>query len=317
MNAFISYSHKDTRALERLHTHLAMLRRERKITAWYDRDIIAGGDIDKEVSYQLEACALFLALVSPDFLASTYCYDKEMTRAFERHDADEIRIVPIIIEPCDWKTSPLGSLKALPRDGKPVATWPNSNEAFMDIIAELRRVLAKLELGAPHKSETLDTGIASTEGQYRIKRTFDQIDRSDFRERAFEEMRSYFKSFCDELNTIDGVRGRFHPKDSSSFVCTVINQNMQNIYSGTAHITVHMATDFTAFGDIYFSFTENAQPNTMQGGFLIDSDDYDLFLKSDTIAMYSKQRNFERLTAKEAADLLWTQFIEKAGISRA
>jgi hypothetical protein len=60
MKAFISYSHKDAWALDRLHTHLAMLRREGSILEWYDREILAGGDIDQEVSEQLEACDLFL-----------------------------------------------------------------------------------------------------------------------------------------------------------------------------------------------------------------------------------------------------------------
>ena len=316
MNTFISYSHRDAWALERLHTHLAMLRREGKITAWYDREIVAGGNIDKEIGNHLEACALFLALVSPDFLASHYCYEEEMARAFERHNANEIRIVPIIVEPCDWKSSPLGNLKALPRDGKPIATWSNSNEAFMDIIAELRRVLTMLESIAEPGKAIADARRASTGGQYRIKRSFDQIDRSDFRDQAFEEMRSYFESSCDVLNTVDGVRGRFRPKDSPGFVCTIINQNIKSMYSGTAHITVYKATDFTAFGDIYYSFTENAHPNSMNGGFLIDSDDYDLFLKPLMWATFSDPGQQERLTTREAADLLWSEFIKMAGISR-
>ena len=144
MKAFISYSHRDDWALDRLHTHFAMLRREGRITEWYDRDILAGTDIDHEVLEQLESCVLFLPLISPDFLASTYCYEREMTRAFVRHNAGEIRIVPIIVEPCDWKASPLGSLKALPRDGTPIVKWTIQNEAFLDIVSELRRVLTEL-----------------------------------------------------------------------------------------------------------------------------------------------------------------------------
>ena len=114
MKAFISYSHKDSWALDRLHTHLSMLRRTGGIEEWYDREILAGGELDSEIVVQLEAADIFLLLVSPDFLASDYCYEKEMTRALERHDAGEAHVVPIIIEPCDWKCSPLHRLKALP-----------------------------------------------------------------------------------------------------------------------------------------------------------------------------------------------------------
>jgi TIR domain len=63
---------------------------------------MAGGNIDSEIAAQLNQCRLFLALVSPDFLSSQYCYETEMTNAIRRHDAGEIVVVPIILEPCDW-----------------------------------------------------------------------------------------------------------------------------------------------------------------------------------------------------------------------
>ena len=86
MRVFLSYSHRDEQMLDRLRTHLAPLRREGHIEAWYDREIHAGGELDEEVSEQLESSQLFLLLVSPDFLASNYCYEREMQRALERHD---------------------------------------------------------------------------------------------------------------------------------------------------------------------------------------------------------------------------------------
>ena len=313
MKAFISYSHRDDWALDRLHTHFAMLRRERQITEWYDRDILAGTDIDHEVLEQLESCALFLPLVSPDFLASNYCYEREMTRALERHIAGEIRIVPIIVEPCDWKVSPLGSLKALPRDANPVVNWTNQNEAFLDIVTELRRVLTELKSRDETDVATSNKGSVRSGSQYRIKRTFDQIDRSDFRERTFAEISNHFRASCEELNGIEGVRGRFLPKDSQGFACTVINQNLER---GTAYITVYMATDFPVFGDIYYAFNENALPNSMNGGFHIESDDYDLFLKPSMFQMAGNSSDNAKLSAQEAAELLWSEFIEKAGLSR-
>ncbi len=37
MKAFISYLHKDAAALMQLHTHLAVLRQEGRIEAWFDQ----------------------------------------------------------------------------------------------------------------------------------------------------------------------------------------------------------------------------------------------------------------------------------------
>ena len=85
MNVFASYSHKDEAVIERLRTHLAMLRREGGLDEWFDREILAGGEIDAEIAERLESSGLFLLLVSPNFLASDYCVEKEMERALERH----------------------------------------------------------------------------------------------------------------------------------------------------------------------------------------------------------------------------------------
>jgi hypothetical protein len=51
-------------------------------------------------------------LISEDFLASDYCYDVEMTRAMERRDRGEARVIPIILRECDWQKSPFAKLQA-------------------------------------------------------------------------------------------------------------------------------------------------------------------------------------------------------------
>ena len=122
MRAFISYSHNDKAALDRLHVHLKNLTREGRIETWYDRNILAGGELDAEIERELEASDLFLLLVSPDFIASDYCVEREMRRALERHAAGTARVVPIIVEECDWKAMrELRQLKAVPTDGKATA----------------------------------------------------------------------------------------------------------------------------------------------------------------------------------------------------
>jgi hypothetical protein len=176
---FISYSHRDEKALERLHTHLSVLRREGAITAWYDRKILAGDDIDKKIDGNLSDSDIFVALVSPDFLASRYCYEREMAQALKRHADGSLRVIPIILEPCDWQSSPLGKLKAVPKDGKPVSIWTNENTAYLDIVTELRRILSQ-----PSQPEDLrekvtrePPGLGDKQGKrYRIKREFDSID---------------------------------------------------------------------------------------------------------------------------------------------
>ena len=78
VEVFISYSHKDDRMREELETHLSLLRRRGVIAAWHDRRITAGREWANAIDDHLERAAVILLLVSADFLASDYCYDREM-----------------------------------------------------------------------------------------------------------------------------------------------------------------------------------------------------------------------------------------------
>ncbi len=314
MKAFISYSHRDSGALERLHVHLASLKREGRIEAWYDRDILAGGELDAEIEEQLESCELFLLLVSPDFLASDYCIETEMNRALERHDARDARVVPIIIEPCDWAASRLRALKALPKDGKAISEWTNQNTAYLNVIQELRRLLdQEPPASTPESKTTAETDVdeverPAAERRYRVRREFDDIDKAEYREGAFQVIKSYFQSAVQELSTVEGLRGRFTDLSETSFGCVIVNRGLGR---GTAHLTVHGGRGRHGFGDIYYSFSEDTAENTANGWFNVEADEYELQLKASMTLTHD-----ERSMSPEAtAEALWTEVLSQAGIS--
>ena len=120
---FFSYAHEDENLRNRLGVQLSMLKHEGLIESWHDRLITAGSPLDQTIDAKLEEAGIILLLVSPDFLASEYCYDVEMKRALKRHSLGEARVIPVILRPCDWEHAPFGSLVAVPRDGKPVTKW--------------------------------------------------------------------------------------------------------------------------------------------------------------------------------------------------
>jgi len=64
-----------------------------------------------------------------------------MKRAIERHEAGEARVIPVILRPVDWQDAPFSKLQALPKDGRPVTTWPNIDEAFLDIARGIRKAI--------------------------------------------------------------------------------------------------------------------------------------------------------------------------------
>jgi hypothetical protein len=315
MKAFISYSHRNERMLERFHTHLAQLRRESRISDWYDRQIVAGAHIDHEIFAQLEDSQVFIPLVSADFLSSNYCYEKEMSRAIERHAAGEVMIVPVILEPCDWRASPLGTFKALPKDGRPISEWPNEDAAWFDVVTELRRLAQSKSVAGPRAAaapvRSVPAAAKTMPSKYRVKRSFDQIDRDDFRVEAFEVVRDFFERSVVEIHGVDGVRARYQSMGPNAFTCTVINRLIKTPRGGEAHITVH-ASPQAVLGEIYYSFEAHASSNTANGGFSIEADDYHLFLRPDG---FSDDRRDRTWSAQEIAGRLWQEFLAKAGIT--
>src|SRR5260370_19839659 len=107
---FYSYAHEDELLRNELEKHLSLLRRQSLITEWHDRQILAGEEWAHDIDQHLEVASIILLLVSPDFLASDYCYDVEIQRALERHRRGEARVIPIILRPVDWHVAPFARL---------------------------------------------------------------------------------------------------------------------------------------------------------------------------------------------------------------
>jgi len=135
---FYTYAHADNKLRNELEKHLSLLKRQGEISAWHDREIGAGQEWAKEIDVHLNDADVILLLVSPDFMASDYCYDIEVKRALERHDAGEARVIPVILRPVDWHEAPFGKLKPLPTDGKPISRWSDRDEAFYDVVRGIR-----------------------------------------------------------------------------------------------------------------------------------------------------------------------------------
>jgi hypothetical protein len=144
IEVFFSYSHKDEELCVELVKHLSILKRQGVIQDWHDRKIGAGKEWEGEIDTHLNTAGIILLLISSDFLASDYCYDKEMNRALERHEAGKARVIPIILRPVDWEGAPFGKLQALPKDAKPVTNWPDHDQAFLNIAQGIRAAVEEL-----------------------------------------------------------------------------------------------------------------------------------------------------------------------------
>lgn len=130
---FYSYSHKDDAFRKELEIHLKILKRQGIVETWHDRRIAPGDNWEEEINLNLQSAKIILLLISSNFLASDYCYDSETIFAMEQVKENKAVVIPIILKPCLWKQGHFKELKALPIDGKPITTWENRDEAWLNV----------------------------------------------------------------------------------------------------------------------------------------------------------------------------------------
>jgi tetratricopeptide (TPR) repeat protein len=140
---FYSYAHTatDERFQQQLERRLALLQRDGVIDTWHFRKIVPGADWKQAIDHHLRKATLILLLISPDFIASNDQYDIEMKQAMEQQRKGESRVLPIIIRPVDWSSTPFARLQTLPLDTRPVAAYPNRDDVYQEITECIKGVI--------------------------------------------------------------------------------------------------------------------------------------------------------------------------------
>jgi hypothetical protein len=114
----------------------------------------------------MESADVILLLVSPDFVASDYCWDVEVARALERHQAGQAVVVPVILRPTYLDGAAFMTLQALPEDAKPISQWPNADEAWVSVARGLATVCERIaDLVNEHARESMTRELFSPGGK--------------------------------------------------------------------------------------------------------------------------------------------------------
>ena len=138
---FISYSHADQELHKKLEDHLSVLKYSGEITIWQDQEIPPGANWEDQIDTHLNGADMILLLISASFIASNYCWNKEVQAALQRHKAGTVRVIPIILKPVHWQNTPLGQLQALPTGAKPVTQWNDHDAAFEDVVRGIQGIV--------------------------------------------------------------------------------------------------------------------------------------------------------------------------------
>jgi hypothetical protein len=314
-SAFISYSHVDEDLKQQLEKHLAPLKREGALDIWHDRRLVAGDHIDHGISEKLEQAEVILLLVSPDFLASPYCFDVEVKRAMERHDAGEARVIPIILRHCDWKGVPFGRLSALPQDGKPVTKWPDRDEAFLEIVTGIRGAIAARPGAKPRSAAAAPPApppaakphtTAPRSSNLRMRKEFTEADEDRFLQESFEFIALYFENSLSEMEKRNpGISTTFRRVSAEDFTAVVYRDG-----KAKARCRIRFAGR-GGLGGITFSHSDAPSTSSYNESLSVEKGPHELFLKALGMSSFGAGKT-EHLSQEGAAEYLWGLFIDPA-----
>jgi len=141
---FISYAHEDEVHKNNLVTHLSALQRLGVLEAWDDREIMAGQNWDTAIKTSLEQADIVIFLISADFIASEYIHDVEIENALKRYKAGQQIIIPVLVRACDFSSLHLSRFQALPTGAKPITSWDNLDEAWLNVTEGIKKVSTEM-----------------------------------------------------------------------------------------------------------------------------------------------------------------------------
>lgn len=311
IRVFLSYSHADEALRHKLETHLAMLKREGQLEVWHDRELVVGDHLDNEISEYLETADLIVLLVSADFLASYYCYEREMARSLERADAGETRLAPIILRACDWKATPFAKYVLAPTDAKPIVEHPDIDAAFLQVVNELRRAMAKIT-EQPVLAEAAETAVFAEDGfsaprssNLRIRKEFSDADAARFLDEAFEFIFRFFENTVGELQKRNpAIEGRVKRSNDERFTVELFQNG-----SRASAATIFVSRSFGSDPMIAYSNGLSDRSNSMNGGFRAEHDEQIQFLRPWMFMFARGGDDDAKLSFHGAAELLWEQVV--------
>lgn len=304
---FFSYCHADEIFCDMLQKHLAALKYQGLIETWHDRQIRAGDQFENTIDRELNEAEIILLLVSSDFISSRYCYEIEMRRAMERHHAGEARVIPIILRSCDWHDTPFGKLMAAPRDGKPVKSWPDIDEGFLDVVRQIKAAL-------PTQSAASSKHISAVQGSMpisnrprsanlTIKKNFSEADKDAFLEDSYVYIANYFDNSLQELQARNpSLVTRFRKVDANHFTAVIYKDG-----AAASRCKIMLGGMFGR--SITFSFNDQASDNSCNESLSVQADDSHLFLRGMGMAFRGHEAT-QNLTQEGAAEAYWSLLLQ-------
>lgn len=164
---YISYNHKDAAWKHRLLFYL--LRQSVKrvpFEVWDDSNLEPGENWTVKIPEVRNQARVAVLLISKNYLDSATIRSEELPHLLNRQTENNLRLVPVLIEPCEWQSVEwLSQLQILPRGVTPLSTLSNTEaeESLKKIVDEIVAVIENLApppiSPPPSESEPEETTI--------------------------------------------------------------------------------------------------------------------------------------------------------------
>jgi hypothetical protein len=316
VNVFFSYSHRDQDLRDELETHLSSLKRQGLISAWHDKRIVAGSELDLEISRNFEQADIILLLVSAYFIDSENCYGVELERAMQKNAEGSARVIPIILRPCDWHILSFGKLLAIPKDGKPITKFSDHHEAFAEVGLAVRKAVESLgksrgdaaegkpmQKAKPSPVNSTPVTSKSRSSNLRVKKEFTEREKDVFLQDAIEYFSNFFEASLMELEKRNkDIETNFRKMDANTFTA-VIYRSGKNI--STCKIWLSNRSGFGS--GIAYSSDDSSRGNSMNEILSMAEGDNRLALNS---TMSFGRGSSDELTMEGGSEYYWARLIE-------
>lgn len=310
---FFSYSHIDEALRDQLERQLSVLKRQGAVEVWHDRRIGAGKELNNEIDRNLEDADIILLLVSADFLASDYCYDREMMRALEKHREGNAVVIPVILRACPWHDAPFGKLMATPTDGRPVTQWPDRDQAFLEVANAIKDAVKRIKPAtAPTAIRIASSNIPSVavatgprSSNLRLAKEFSDRDRDRFKQEVFAFIAKFFENSLAELEARNPrIETSFRRIDANRFTATIYKNG-----DASTQCTIFMGAGHFG-GGISYVATETTESNAYNENLTVEADNQALYLRAMGMAHLGGGRDV-KLSAEGAAEFYWSLLISR------
>jgi tetratricopeptide (TPR) repeat protein len=169
VHIFVSYAHEDKRWFDEKYKYnlipfLINSLKKQSVMFWYDKDLQTGDRFENRINEEIDKCHIAILMLSQPFLNSDFIEDKELPRIESRENRDELRVFPVLLEPCTWEENDfLSKHNMLPGEPTPLINYTESESRWVavrhEILVKLKKnidiirskPLVTKEPGVPHE----------------------------------------------------------------------------------------------------------------------------------------------------------------------